>query len=116
MGPGTGQSTLPGAAQGTSLGNGRSSTTGKSTSPPGIGPDDTSDPMARLTEHGMENTRNIERQKKLVEDTEKLLALANQLKEEVDKSTKDMLSLDVVRKADEIEKLAHSVKEKMKGT
>jgi hypothetical protein len=33
----------------------------------------------------------------------------------VDKSDKNTLSLDVVRKADEIEKLAHSVKERMKG-
>lgn len=59
--------------------------------------------------------RNIDRQKQLVEDTEKLLALANELKADVDKSTKDTLSLDVVKKADEIEKLAHSVKEKMKN-
>ena len=60
-------------------------------------------------------TRNIERQKQLVEDTQKLLALANELKADVDKSTKDTLSLDVVKKADEIEKLAHSVREKMKN-
>ena len=60
-------------------------------------------------------TRNIERQKQIVEDTQKLLALANELKADVDKSTKDTLSLDVVKKADEIEKLAHSVKEKMKN-
>jgi hypothetical protein len=33
----------------------------------------------------------------------------------VDKSDKNTLSLEVVRKADEIEKLAHSVKEGMKG-
>jgi nitric oxide reductase activation protein len=59
--------------------------------------------------------RNIERQKHLVEDTEKLLSLANELKADVDKSNKDTLSLDVVRKADEIEKLAHAVKERMKG-
>jgi hypothetical protein len=59
--------------------------------------------------------RNAERQKKLVEDTAKLLALANELKAAVDKSDKNTLSLDVVRKADEIEKLAHSVKERMKG-
>ncbi|MDP9052635.1 MAG: hypothetical protein M3O31_18230 [Acidobacteriota bacterium] len=59
--------------------------------------------------------RNIDRQKQLVLDTQKLLALAAELKEEVDKSNKDTLSLDVVRKAEEIEKLAHSVKEKMKG-
>jgi hypothetical protein len=59
--------------------------------------------------------RNTDRQKQLVLDTQKLLALANELKVEVDKSTKDTMSLDVIRKADEIEKLAHTVKEKMKG-
>ena len=59
---------------------------------------------------------NDERQKKLVEDTAKLLELAKELKVAVDKSDKNTLSLDVVRKADAIEKLAHSVKEKMKGS
>jgi hypothetical protein len=59
--------------------------------------------------------RNAGRQKQLVEDTQKLLALANELKTDVDKSTKDTMSLDVIRKADEIEKLAHNVKERMKG-
>ena len=59
--------------------------------------------------------RNEDRQKRLVEDTAKLLELANELKAEVDKSDKNTLSLAVVRKADEIEKLAHSVKERMKG-
>jgi hypothetical protein len=34
----------------------------------------------------------------------------------VDKTTKDTLSLSVIRKAGEIEKLAHNVKEKMKLT
>jgi hypothetical protein len=33
----------------------------------------------------------------------------------VDKSSEDTLSLEVVKKAEEIEKLARSVKEKMKG-
>jgi hypothetical protein len=59
--------------------------------------------------------RQTDRQKQVVLDTQKLLALANELKIDVDKSTKDTMSLDVIRKADEIEKLAHSVKEKMKG-
>jgi hypothetical protein len=58
--------------------------------------------------------RNMERQKQLVDDTAKLVSLVNELKDEVDKSTKDELSLEVVRKADEIEKLAHNVKERMK--
>ena len=50
-----------------------------------------------------------------MEETAKLLVLANELKAAVDKSDKNTLSLEVVRKADEIEKLAHSVKEGMKG-
>jgi hypothetical protein len=44
-----------------------------------------------------------------------LLVLATDLKAQVDKSTKDTLSVDVIKKAEEIEKLAHSVKERMKG-
>ncbi len=67
-------------------------------------------------EREQEKARNNERQKKLVADTQKLLALATELKENVDKTNKDTMSVDVIRKADEIEKLAHSVKEKMKGS
>lgn len=59
---------------------------------------------------------NIERKKQILEDTSKLLELATQLKAEVDKTNKDTLSLNVIRKADSIEKLAHGVKEKMKLT
>ena len=58
--------------------------------------------------------RNEERQQRLVSDTNKLLTLATQLHEDVAKTDKNILSLDVVRRADEIEKLAHSVKERMK--
>ena len=68
------------------------------------------------TQEDLDKLRNAERQKKLLADTERLLALANELKADMDKTSKDTLSLDVIRKADEIEKLAHSVKEKMKGT
>ena len=59
--------------------------------------------------------RNDERQRRLVSDTEKLLALATSLKEDVAKTNRNVMSLDVVRRADEIERLAHSVKERMKG-
>ena len=51
----------------------------------------------------------------LKHDTDKLLKLSVELKEFVDKSDENVLSVDVIRKADEIEKLAKSVKEKMKG-
>jgi hypothetical protein len=59
---------------------------------------------------------NAERKKQLSDDSTKLLTLAMALKAEVDKTNKDMLSLNVIRKADEIERLAHNVKEKMKLT
>jgi hypothetical protein len=59
---------------------------------------------------------NQERKKQLSDDSAKLLTLAMALKAEVDKTNKDMLSLNVIRKADEIEKLARNVKEKMKLT
>ncbi len=71
--------------------------------------------MARGMETHMAERRNSERQKTLVADTDKLLALAQQLKADVDKSNKDTLSLDVVKRAEQIEKLARSVKEKMRG-
>ncbi len=56
-----------------------------------------------------------QRQQEIRKDTEKLLELATELKQAVDKSNKDTLSLDVVRKAEEIEKLAKQVKSKMRG-
>jgi hypothetical protein len=59
--------------------------------------------------------RNEDRQKRLVEDTDKLLQLATQLHNDVGRTDQHILSLDVVKRADEIEKLAHNVKERMKG-
>ena len=62
----------------------------------------------------MSRERNELRQKQIVEDTNQLLDLARQLKDAVDKSTKDQLSLSVVNTASEIEKLARTVKDKMR--
>ena len=69
---------------------------------------------ARLQEQ-LAKTRNDDRQRRLVDDTAKLYALSAELKEEVAKTDKNTLSVDVVKKAEEIEKLARSVKEKMRG-
>jgi hypothetical protein len=66
-------------------------------------------------EREQEKARNKERQQSLQKDTEKLLQLATELKESVDKSNENTLSLDVIRKAEEVEKLAHRVKEKMRS-
>ncbi|MBZ5721568.1 MAG: hypothetical protein LAO03_14410 [Acidobacteriia bacterium] len=64
----------------------------------------------------MEKRANQQRQADLERDTEKLLQLATELKHYVDKSNKNVLSLEVIRKSEEIEKLAHSVREKMRGS
>jgi hypothetical protein len=72
------------------------------------------EPLIRMQKE-LEKKANLERQLHLKTDTDRLFKLATELKDQVDKSNQDILSLDVVKKADEIEKLAHSVKEKMKG-
>jgi hypothetical protein len=66
-------------------------------------------------EHDMEKRAAKERVAALKSDTDKLLKLSVELKAYVDKSDENVLSLDVIKKADEIEKLARSVKDKMKG-
>jgi hypothetical protein len=54
------------------------------------------------------------RQKQLKDDTAKLLQLATELKESVDKTNEHVLSLEVVKKAEEIEKLAKHIKTNMR--
>ncbi len=71
--------------------------------------------VPREVQERQEKARSSERQRRLVADTDKLLALATQLHEDVGKTDKNILSLDVVRRAEEIEKLARSVKERMRG-
>jgi hypothetical protein len=84
--------------------------------PPAFGqPPEPNDPMQRQRLEKMEKARNADRQKHLVQDTDKLLALAKELKEEVAKSNEDTLSVNVVKKAGEIEKLAKSVKDRMRS-
>jgi hypothetical protein len=56
-----------------------------------------------------------ERVAALKNDTDKLLRLSVELKQSVDKSDENVLSVDVIKKAEEIEKLARSVKDRMKG-
>ncbi len=73
------------------------------------------DPNYERMQEQAAKSRNVERQKRLMADTDKLLSLATDLKQDVEKTDKNTLSVDVIKKADEIEKLAHSVKERMKG-
>jgi hypothetical protein len=77
-------------------------------------PEDEDEARARLTSE-MAKKAAKERVAAIKHDTDKLLKLSVELKQSVDKSDENVLSLDVIKKAEEIEKLAHSVKEKMKG-
>ncbi|QNI34403.1 hypothetical protein H7849_11210 [Alloacidobacterium dinghuense] len=74
------------------------------------------DTMAHRAMVQQAQRRNDQRQKDIVTDTAKLLTLTEQLKDEVAKSDKDQMSVSVIKKAEEIEKLAKAVKEKMKGS
>lgn len=53
------------------------------------------------------------RQAQIVADTQKLLKLSQELKAEVAKSNKDTLSLTVIKKAEEVEKLAKTLKDEL---
>jgi len=70
--------------------------------------------MARRAMLRQAQKRNDERQQDIVNDTAKLLKLTQQLKDELAKN-KDPMSMATIKKTEEIEKLARSVKDKMKG-
>ena len=58
--------------------------------------------------------RVAERYDSLKKDTDKLLQLANELKQQVDKAGPQTLSLDVIKKTKEIEDLSKKIRDKMK--
>ena len=67
-----------------------------------------------LSKRQKSDAANDERKKQIADQSAQLLAMALSLKAEVDKTNKDTLSLNVIRKADAIERLAKTVKEKIK--
>ena len=56
------------------------------------------------------------RKDQIAVDTAQLDQLANELKVEMDKSTKDTLSLNVIKKAKEIEKLAYKLRDEISAS
>jgi len=62
-----------------------------------------------------EKALNKQRQEDLKKDTDKLYQLATELKNEVDKTNENVLSVEVIRKTDEIEKLTKEIRKKMKN-
>jgi hypothetical protein len=56
----------------------------------------------------------ILRQQELLRDATKLHQLSGELKDYLDKSGSTILSVEMLKKAETVEKLAHSVRSKMK--
>jgi hypothetical protein len=86
---------------------------------PGSGPDASQDPMLR---HAMEQAakqRIIERQHKMVADTDRICALAQELNETINqrggKGGGEAVSAATLKKMDEIEKLARGVRDRMRA-
>lgn len=85
---------------------------------PGIDPGapmGSSEDTASQMREDMAKRAEKERVEQLRLDTDKLLRLSVELKTYVDKTNNNVLSLDVIKKAEEIEKLAKSVHDKMRG-
>jgi hypothetical protein len=83
--------------------------------PPGAQTAPEADDQRARAEKEMQKAANRARQTELKRDTDRLLTLATELKKYVDQTNENMLSVDVIKKADEIERLAHDVKQKMRG-
>jgi hypothetical protein len=57
----------------------------------------------------------IQRQKQIISDSDELLKLATDLKQQIDNTPAETLSADSVKKAAEIEKLAHNLRQRLKN-
>lgn len=84
--------------------------------PVGVQPNATAEPGApalatgqqpAVVDHGPDADP---KKRRVAEESASLLKLANSLKSEMDKTTVDNLSISVIRRADEIEKLAHKMR------
>lgn len=78
-------------------------------------PEPTQDPMLRRAQEDAAKKRNIDRQKRLLADSDKIVQLAKDLNTATAPNEKDPASPAMAKKAEEIEKLARSVKELMKS-
>ncbi len=93
--------------------------TGKGPEPqtgmPTLGEPDAATESAARAEQQRAKLLADDREKHLLADTARLVQLSTELKEEVDKSGKFVTSVTALRKAEEIEKLAHSVRDRLKN-
>jgi hypothetical protein len=77
-------------------------------------PKSDADVMVEKMQQRQRKMLNKERQAKLKKDTDKLYQLANELKQRVDKTNESILSIEVIKKTEEIEDLAKNIRKKMK--
>jgi hypothetical protein len=73
------------------------------------------DPTTTHMEQERQRLLVDDRQRHLLEDSARLVQLSNELKAEVDKSGKFVTSVTAIRDAEEIEKLAHSLRDRLKN-
>jgi len=73
------------------------------------------DPALEKMQKEAEKHRNEKRQSDLQRDADQLFKLAGELKKSVDSTNEHVLSVEVLRKTEEIQKLAKSVHDKMKA-
>ena len=76
-------------------------------------------PDAEVSEHGRLKRSQIEQilksdREKSIEDAGQMMKLAEELKDELEKNDKSVLSVTALRKAEEIEKLAKRVKGRLR--
>ncbi|PYX47545.1 MAG: hypothetical protein DMG79_13670 [Acidobacteria bacterium] len=79
---------------------------------PGIG--DVPVKSGNETQKEQARAANLQRQVEIKRDTEKMYQLTAELKEYLEKADQGIMSTDALKKAEQIEKLAHGVKSKMK--
>ncbi len=71
--------------------------------------------LSAKQQHAMKKARLKDHYKKMKQDTDELVKLANKLHESVSKANSEVLSVDVVETADKIEKLAKKIKSNAQG-
>jgi hypothetical protein len=113
---GAGMRTAPAAAQQQQTPGMPSSTPVPSTPvAPGLGSlEDGPNPIRDSAHEAIVRQANEQRHRRMLDDANKMVQLSNELKADVEKTQKDELSMEVLKKAAEVEKLARDVQQRMK--
>jgi hypothetical protein len=77
-------------------------------------PENPAAPMRERMQRDQMKALNKERQASLKKDMDELYKLASELKESVERTDENVLSLQVIKKTEQIEKLARDIRKKMR--